>query len=561
MNRAFLEHVKRKTFLLDGIWEFVTDSQDIGEKEEWYKNFPTDGVMETAVPSCINTRLGMMEYFGVCWYKKTFSADAGDIQITFGSVSEYAKVYLDGEYLGDHYGGFTAFSFNAKVSAGEHTLVVRVDSKPTEDTIPLYRVDWYHYCGIMRSVEVTILPDILIENVFFRYDLSDDLKDAKLKITASLLNISGNSDSCNLKISLDGALLHEAKYDVADRLDVTINADISDVRLWDIGKGELYTLKLETETDDLIDRVGFRKIETRGKEILLNGKRVVMKGVNRHEDHPDWGFALPFHLMQRDMDILKDLGVNSVRGSHYPNNKYFVDMCDKEGILFWSEIPMWGFHEEDMVRPLVIERGVNMHKEMVTQYFNHPSIVLWGLMNECATDTDAGVSLLKTFADTIRSMDSSRLITFATNRVMKDEALSHVDVIGINQYTGWYEGNIEDWDEWVLNMKAHLKEIGMDNKPVFFSEFGVGAMFGVKTFDGLRWTENYQERYYDYTLKLFLSDPDLSGVYLWQFSDIRSNAVRDMTRVRSFNNKGIVNEYREPKLAYYKTKELFHKYK
>lgn len=560
MNRAFTEHIKRKTFLLDGIWQFKADNNDIGEKEEWYKNFPSDNVIEVAVPSCINTRIGMMEFNDIAWFKKDFATDSGFIKIEFASVSEYAKVYLDGEYLGDHYGGFTAFSFTAKVDAGLHTLVLRVDPRPTEDTIPLYRVDWYHYCGIMRSVEVTQLPDILIENVFFKYDLSTDLKNAKMHINVKLLNISNATDSCTLKISLDGMLLQEEKYQVADSLDVTIDADISDVRLWDIGKGELYTLKLETENDDLIDRVGFRKIETSGKEILLNKKRVVMKGVNRHEDHPDWGFALPFNLMQRDMDILKDLGVNSVRGSHYPNNKYFVDMCDSEGILFWSEIPMWGFHEEDLARPLVIERGINMHKEMVAQYFNHPSIVLWGLHNECATDTEAGINITKAFAETIRSLDTSRLLTLATNRVMKDECLSFVDVIGINQYTGWYEGNIEDWDKWVSDMKAHLKEIGMDNKPVYFSEFGVGAMFGVKTFDGLRWTENYQERYYDYTLNLFLADKDLSGVYLWQFCDIRSNAVRDMTRVRSFNNKGIVNEHREPKLAYYKTKEIFEKY-
>jgi len=561
MNRTFNEHIKRRTFLLDGVWEFVTDSNNIGEKEEWYKYFPSTGVLETAVPSCINTRIGMMEYFGVCWYKKSFSADEGNIMITFGSVSEYAKVYLDGKFLGEHYGGFTAFSFKAKVTSGEHTLIVRVDSKPTEDTIPLYRVDWYHYCGIMRSVEVTVLPDIYIENTFFKYDLSDDLKSAKIHITANLLNISNKKDSCTLKVSLDDNVLSEATYAVSDSLEVSVDADIPDVRLWDIGKGELYTLKLETENDDLVDRVGFRKIETCGKEILLNNKRVVMKGVNRHEDHPDWGFALPIHLMQRDMDILKDLGVNSVRGSHYPNNKYFVDMCDKEGILFWSEIPMWGFHEEDMARPLVKERGVNMHKEMVTQYFNHPSIIFWGLMNECATDTETGVNLLKTFAETVRSMDSSRLITFATNRVMKDEAFPYVDVISVNQYTGWYEGELNEWADFVSGMKTRLKEIGMDSKPVLFSEFGVGAMFGCKTFDGLRWTENYQQEYYDHTINLFLSDEDLSGVYLWQFSDIRSNAKWSMVRVRSFNNKGIVNEHREPKLAYYKVKELFAKYK
>lgn len=561
MNRAFIEHIKRKTFLLDGVWEFKADNNDTGEKEEWYKTFPGD-VTEVAVPSCINTRIGMMEFNGIAWFKKAFYTDGGNIKLTFGSVSEYAKVYLDGEYLGEHYGSFTAFSFTKNVKAGEHTLILRVDPRPTEDTIPLYRVDWYHYCGIMRSVEVSYLPDISIDNAFFRYELSDDLKDAKLHITTKLINNTDSPKTCTLAISLDEKEMYfEEKIDVTGTVDYTLESEIKDVRLWDIGKGELYTLKIETENDDFIDRIGFRKIETRGKEILLNNKRVVMKGVNRHEDHPDWGFALPINLMQRDMDILKDLGVNTVRGSHYPNNKYFVDMCDSEGILFWSEIPMWGFHEEDLVRPLVIERGVAMHKEMVTQYFNHPSIVIWGLHNECATDTEAGINITKTFAETIKSFDTSRLLTFATNRVLKDICFEYVDFISVNQYTGWYEGELEDWADFVASMKARLKEIGMDSKPVLFSEFGVGAMFGVKTFDGLRWTENYQQEYYDHTINLFLSDNDLSGVYLWQFCDIRSNAKWSMVRVRSFNNKGIVNEHREPKLAYYKTKELFAKYK
>jgi len=560
MNRAFLEHFKRKTFLLDGVWEFKADYNDVGETDCWYKNFPTDDVMEVAVPACLNTRIGMMEFNSIAWYKKTFYSDAGNIRIAFAGVSEYAKVYLDGEYLGDHYGSFTAFDFTVKVDSGEHTLILRVDPRPTEDTIPLYRVDWYHYCGIMRSVEVSYLSDIIVESAFARYELSNDLKNATLHVDTKLMNTTGKPCSCNLKITLDNRLLHEGTYEVSHTSEFTVDAEIKDVRLWDVGKGELYTLKVETETDDLIDRIGFRKIETRGKEILLNGKRVVMKGVNRHEDHPDWGFAIPVNLMQRDMDILKDLGVNSVRGSHYPNNKYFVDMCDKEGILFWSEIPMWGFHEEDLLRPLVMERGINMHKEMVTQYFNHPSIIIWGLHNECATDTEAGVNITKAFAETVKSLDTSRLLTYATNRAMKDICFEYIDFISVNQYTGWYEGELEDWAQWVADMKARLKDIGMDSKPVLFSEFGVGAMFGVKTFDGLRWTENYQQEYYDHTINLFLSDNDLSGVYLWQYCDIRSNAKWSMVRVRSFNNKGIVNEHREPKLAYYKVKELFHKY-
>lgn len=553
--RLFSEHIKRNTFLLDGIWQFVTDENCIGEKEEWYKNFPKDSI-DVVVPGCINNRLGFMEFQSVAWYKKEFYAE-GVISIKFHAVTEYAKVYLDGEFLGEHYGGFTPFRFKKELFKGMHTIVVMVDARSTEDTIPLYAVDWHHYSGIIRSVEVSEIKDVFIESMKVKYTLSDDLKDADVEVIVDLKNYSKEKNGKNLKINIEGTEIYNNSIEVLDELKISAKTKIRDVRLWDIYKGELYTVTAETEDDDLIDKTGFRKIEVKDKKILLNNKPVKVMGVNRHEEHPDWGFAMPDMINAKDMDILKNLNVNAVRGSHYPNTQLFVDMCDKEGILFWSEIPMWGFPKENLERPLVIERGLFMHEEMIKEYYNHPSIVIWGMHNEIATDTKEGFDITKKFIKHVKSLDDKRLITYATNRILMDECLELIDFISVNQYVGWYEGDIKDWASFMDEMKTYLKKKGVDDKPVIMSEFGVGAMFGCKNFEELRWSENYQVEFYKHTLDIFLNDEDISGVYLWQFADIRSNAKWSLLRARSFNNKGILNEYRQPKLAYYAVKEIF----
>jgi len=553
--RLFDEHVKRKTYLLDGMWDFVADEAEQGMKEEWYRNFPEKS-MQVTVPGCINNRLGYMEFQNIAWYRKEFYAK-GWITLKFYAVSEYARVYLDGEYLGDHYGGFTAFEFDKEVYAGKHSLVVMVDSRSTEDTIPLYRVDWHHYCGIMRSVEVAELTSTAIKSMKVHYILSDDLKNADMKIYIRLQAYGKECVTTECKVDIDGQVLFQKEIEIGKDTEICVEGSIQDIRLWDIGCPELYTLTVQTKEDDLIDRIGFRTIKVQGKRILLNNKPIQIRGVNRHEEHPDWGFAMPAALNARDMDILKDLNVNAVRGSHYPNSKLFVDMCDAEGILFWSEIPMWGFSKVSVERPLVIKRGLEMHSEMVEQYFNHPSIVIWCMHNEIATDSEQGYNITKKFVEHVKKMDTSRLITCATARPLTDICMSLVDFVSINKYVGWYEEDIKDWGKFIADLKRYLKEQGVDNKPVIMSEFGVGAMFGNKTFESLRWSENYQVEFYEHTLNLFLEDELFSGVYLWQFSDIRSSAKWNLLRVRSFNNKGLINEYRLPKLAYYKVKEIF----
>lgn len=552
--RLFDEHIKRRTRLLDGMWDFATDEKEVGLKEEWFKNFPEKS-MQVNVPGCINNRLGFIEFQKTCWYKKDFYAE-GHISIKFESVSEYARIYLDGEFLGDHYGSFSAFEVKAFVACGKHTLVVMVDSRSTEDTIPLWGVDWHHYCGIMRSVELAEYKTTAIESMRFEYDL--DVAAKRVKYNA-VVKISATESpvKTNCRIDIDGQIIFDEEIEIDGEKEFCVKGELSDVRLWDVGAPQLYTVTVQTEDDDLIDRVGFRKIEIDGKKILLNNKRVKFLGINRHEEHPEWGFAVAPALVVKDMDILKDMNVNTVRGSHYPNSKLFVDLCDANGIMFWSEIPMWGFPKEALARPLVLERGLMMHTEMVEQYYNHPSIIIWGMHNEVATDSEEGYELTKKFVKHSKALDSSRLVTYATNRPLEDNCYDLVDFISVNRYIGWYDSEIEDWADFVVDMKKYFESKGVGDKPVVMSEFGVAAIFGQKNFECLRWSEDYQAKFFEHTLDLFLKDEDLSGVYLWQLCDIRSSAVWQLNRARSFNNKGLLNEYRQPKLAYYKVKEIF----
>lgn len=555
--RLFDEHIITKPVLLDGTWDYVTDEFEIGEKQQWYVSFPKEHKKIT-IPSVLNSRLGYMDYCSVVWYRKTFFME-GNVTLKFHSVTGLAKVYLDGKHLGDHYGDFAAFEFDTHLCSGIHEIVIMSDSRSTDDTIPLHGVDWHHYCGILRSVELIPHGDVGIKSVKAEYELSDDLKTAYVKIIVGLKNYTERSCTEKLSVSIDENIIYNDYVVCEDFIQFTVKATLDNVRLWDIYKPELYTVTVKTDTEDLIDKIGFRKICVKGKKILLNNKPVKLLGVNRHEEHPDWGFAMPPMLNMRDMDILKDLGANTVRGSHYPNTHFFVDLCDAEGILFWSEIPMWGYGKESLERELVCQRGLNMHSEMIEQYYNHPSIVIWGMHNEISTETPQGYEITQKFVNHVKKLDSTRLLTYATNRIMKDICLQLVDFISVNQYIGWYEGEISDWAEFLGRMKKHLEEVKADNMPVVMSEFGVGALFGNKTLDGLPWSENYQQELYRNTLELFLNDSDMAGVYLWQFCDVRSSTKWSLDRARGFNNKGLLNEYRHPKLSYYTVRDYFRK--
>ncbi len=564
MKRLFDEHIKRDVRSLDGAWRFCIDRKDVGEAEGWAKGLPTSETV--TVPGVWNMQLGLLKYKGVAWYSRDFYTEGGTLRLCFGAVMTEAKVYLDGEPLGSHYGGFCEFELIARdVQAGTHTLTVRVDNRFDEHSIPQKKVDWYHYGGITRSVTVERLVGVCALYQRFEYTLSEDLKSARGRFVVELYNAEKRRKSTNLRIFLGDAEVYADEVAVSGGKTLTVvtpEFTVNDVHLWDMETPHLYSVTVQTNTDDLLDRVGLRLVEAREGKIYLNGREIELLGINRHEDHPDWGMAFPQGLMKQDLDICVDMGCNTLRGSHYPNSREFLDMLDERGILFWSEIPIWGcgFSPEALADPVVIARGLEMHREMARYYYNHPSIIIWGTHNEIRSDLPESVEMSRKYYDYLKANGGNRLVTFACNLPLKSICYEYCDIICLNVYIGWYGQQMEEWPGFLNSFREKRAELGMEHKAVIMSEFGGAAIYGHHTFDDLKGTEEYQARLLKHCLTLFHADPMIAGSYVWQFSDIRTAPTMGLDRARGYNNKGVVNEYRRPKASYHAIKELYHRF-
>lgn len=561
MSRLFCEHRKREVTSLDGAWRAVCDRECVGETLGFENGIV--GGQTVIVPSVWNTEPQMLEYEGVVWYEKELYTPGGVLRFSFGSVMTHAKVYLDGELLGEHYGGFCKFSFTKTgVSEGIHRLIVRVDNRFDRLSIPHALVDWYHYGGITRSVTVERLFGISVLYSFLDYTLEDG--GARCRARCELYNAEDRAVSDTVRIYIDGAAVAEgeASLEAFEKKTVDLEFTLSDVNLWSCETPRLYGMLCETASDDLFERVGFRKIEVLGRKILLNGEELIIRGVNRHEEHPDFGMAFPLALMPRDVGIIKNMGCNAIRGSHYPNDPAFLDMLDEEGLLFWSEVPMWGpqYDGELFSSPPFCKRAMDMHREMVREYYNHPSIVIWGIFNETDTSAEATKGFAEGCYSLLKKEGGGRLVTYATNKPCDDICLSYCDFISLNVYVGWYEYDDEGFGSWETALDTidkRFEQIGVSDKPIVMSEFGAAAIYGHHTFDDLKWTEEYQARLLEDCLELFFSREGYVGAYVWQYCDIRTSKEMGLNRARSYNNKGLLNEYRRPKLAYGAVRDFY----
>ncbi|OQB15214.1 MAG: Beta-glucuronidase [Firmicutes bacterium ADurb.Bin193] len=567
MVRLFESYKNRKTNFLDGMWKMKADPEKVGVSEKWYESLPNE-CKDTCVPSCWNNELGLYHYEGIMWYFKKFTA-GGNVNLIFHAVTGQAEVYVDGVHIGGHYGGWTGFNFILSgLKAGEHFLAVSVDNTHDNmNTIPLAEVDWFHYGGIHRSVEVQELRNLWVDDFKIDYKLNDAFTSAEIGVKVSINGVADKLQKPVVNVYMEDNLIYTHELDKNNPLkEISFSGySIDNIKLWDIFKPNLYYFRAEITdggvvVDDMIDRTGFRHIKAENKKILLNGKEIYIKGVNRHEDHPDWGFAVPLNLMRKDIAIIKNLGCNSIRGSHYPNSKLFLDCLDEEGLLFWEEIPMWGYPEEPLQNPLIMERGLMMIEEMVIRDYHHPSIIFWSVHNEIATNTQAAFDITKSFVEKVRSLDKSRLVSYASNHPLCDICYSLVDVISINKYFGWYHGEASSWFRFFENLKEYVNSLNLGHLPILMTEFGGGGIAGVCSFENQKWSENYQAELIGYELELFHNTPGVVGSYIWQYCDTRTPKENEMKRPRSFNNKGIVNEYRNPKMAYWSAKKIYNSF-
>ena len=258
----------------------------------------------------------------------------------------------------------------------------------------------------------------------------------------------------------------------------------------------------------------------------------------------------------RDIHLMRDLGANCVRTCHYPNDPCFLDLCDEVGLLVWEESHTRGFSEERMRHPHFMDQLLLCTEEMVRQHQNHPSIFVWGTLNECADDTEYGVQCYREVFALLRKLDESRPVTAALLERPGGKAYGDMDIVSLNIYPRWYH---ETPVRTALDQKnREADENGGAGKPVIVSEIGAGAIYGFHDpFGEAKWSEERQCRILEEQLRAVLSHPDVSGVFLWQFADVRVDEEWAMARPRTHNNKGVVDEHRRPKLAYQTVKKKF----
>jgi beta-glucuronidase len=300
-------------------------------------------------------------------------------------------------------------------------------------------------------------------------------------------------------------------------------------------------------------------VRTRGAEILLNGEPLWLRGVNRHEDHPDWGLSIPEKLMRRDVQIIQSLGCNAVRGSHYPNHPTFLDLCDEAGLLFFAEVPGWQYSAHQLATSPTRELLAQTLQEMIAEQFNHPCIFTWSLHNECDTDVErlgeADVaSATRALYALAHSLDETRLITHVSHRFWHDRYFDLADLVCLNEYIGWYVEAIEgaDLPEYLRRMATLCPD-----KPILITEFGAEGLSGYHSMEGLKWSEEHQTAQLRDSIAAFAANAHVAGCFVWQYCDVNVHPGRSMRRARSLNNKGVVDEYRRPKMSFFAVREAF----
>lgn len=563
----------RKNISLDGQWQTIIDPYETGYYDYRYLpsangyfknakpqtksdlieyNFDTSETLK--VPGDWNTqRERLMFYEGTIWYKKSFDYQRKQntrLFVYFGAANYLADVYLNGEKLGRHEGGFTPFNFEITnlVRDKGNFLVVKVDNKRRRDAVPTLNTDWWNYGGITRRVMLVETPATFVQDYFIQ------LQKGSREQIAGWVKLNG--EKLNQKVSVEipeAGISKSFTTDASGYAEISFNAGLT---LWSPDNPKLYNVVMAAETDRVQDQIGFRTIETRGTEILLNGRPVYLRGVCIHEEAPfRGGRAFSREDARTLLGWAKELGCNFVRLAHYPHNEFMIREADRLGIMVWSEIPVyWTILWEN---PATLENAQNQLSEVIARDKNRTSVIIWSMANETPV-SDARVLFLKKLIERARSLDPTRLISAAMERHYTDERTQmiddplgqYLDVLGCNEYVGWYDGLPEKADQ--IEWKTSYR------KPLIMSEFGGDALYGNHGDALTRWTEEYQENLYQHQLNMLRKISFLRGTTPWILMDFRSPR-RPLPGIQDFyNRKGLISDRGEKKKAFYVMQRYYH---
>ena len=558
---------------LNGEWNYIVDVQEEGyydyrmnpmrngffinakpKRPEDLIEYDFDKSDVMQIPSDWNTKDERLFFYeGTVWFKKSFLAvpmtDCKTL-LYFGAVNYDCHVYVNGKKAGHHIGGFTAFNYDISdlLVEGENTVIVKVDNKRHADAVPTQIFDWWNYGGITRDVKLVKVPMVYLEDYNLQL-LKGEAKGKKRQITFSA-KLSKPEAGHTVTVSIPELKLKKTFTTDADgQVQSSIfNIQSKALQLWCPENPKLYRVDISLDTSTISDEIGFRTIETRDKQILLNGKPVFLKGISIHEEKANGGGrANSVEDAQTLLSWAQELGCNFVRLAHYPHNEYMVREAERRGIMVWSEIPC--YWTIAWTNPDTYQNAQNQLRDMIARDHNRANIIIWSIANETphSAQRDQFLGRLAKYA---RSQDSTRLIsmamevTGASNYVnrLNDNMNEYVDVVSFNQYIGWYRD---------VNDAPKMRWEIPYNKPVIISEFGGGARYGLHGAKNQRWTEEFQENLYKENTAMLDKIEGLSGTTPWILKDFRSPR-RVLPGVQDYyNRKGLFSDKGEKKLAFY----------
>ncbi len=553
MRRTFAEHAIRPVMSLDGLWALT----------------PHDGSSKTYpayVPGVWERIPDLADFHGTADYARTVTLPAdGHYLLRMGAVSHTGDVYFDGAHVGHHYNAFTGFDILLKdVPAGEHALRVTVDNTFGEHSALHIPNDYYTYGGVTRSVELHRVGKVYAKRLAFHaIKEGNGIYTAHVKVFLHAIeNVAATEDARLLLTLADETRILPlgALTEGEDRV-MDVSLRVTDVIEWDVLAPRLYSLTAEIALggaviDDLTDRVGFRTVEICGERILLNRKEVFLKGFNRHEDHGLFGCALPVSAMMDDLARITGMGCNTVRTCHYPNDPKFLDLCDELGLLVWEEHHARAIPIEILRTETYRQQQRACNQEMVSQHGNHPCIYIWGVMNECESETQEGRAIYAEHLAHLRQLDPTRPVSFASCRIFTDISMDLADVCSFNIYPKWYVN--ESVQQYSDRLLAWMDTAGAAGKPILITEVGAGGIYGYHDpFGKAKWSEERQCEILEEQLTALLVNRRISGVYVWQFADVRVAEEWWYSRPKTMNNKGVVDQFRQPKMSYATVKRIF----
>jgi beta-glucuronidase len=567
----FIARATEKTDL-NGDWRFRTDPKSEGETLQWNKAAPDDTEL-VRVPHTWN--IGKYDDFeGLAWYFRDFNVfplrPVQHIELHFGATFYKSRVWVNGVEAGGHEGGHTEYFFDITklVKPGQNTISVELDNRPTEQSIPGLALklkpgkniwyDWWHYGGIVRDVWLAMNDDVVVRRQQIRSEVNDGT--AKVHDDTYLENLGSKSRKLSVVAKLyapNGTLLdtksQSATLAGAGKQAVAIDFAIPKAQLWDLDHANLYSIHTKVSDsanrllDEKLDTFANKKVEIRDRHLYLNGERVRLAGMTRHEESPWEGLAETSGTIKHDYDDLKVLNTTLTRPVHYPQNERVFDYADQHGILLIPEIPVWQFTGEQLSNPKVLALAKQMMQEMIEQAGNHPSIFAWSVCNESDMSTPGGRLYFHELKALVNKLDPSRFVSFADNDISygadpSQEAAHDADFIMMNQYYGAWNGP----EEGLIPMLDRAGKQFPD-KMYIISEFGTPGVFATDA------TESDQLRSHtlQYQMDVFQKYDWIAGAIFWCYQDYKSHRNLWPGYSAGYVDHGVVDENRQRRPSFF----------